>query len=153
MKKGQIQLIVIIIVLIGIFFLVASAKETPINNPSQCYSTLQPSRFFSSSPIYGNGYIRIEISNRQFYLSQTANTGSMRPAISDYSDLILIKPQIDDIKVGDAINFNCNNKLILHRVIAINNGIYTTKGDNNAIPDDCKTTFDLIEGKLVGVLY
>lgn len=164
-KKKIILLIVIfVMILIGIgtvlTFSFKNKTEIQINIPSQCYTNLQP-----SSEITKTGLPSLTInSNNEIILGfnkqidnldiiQVADTGSMRPAISDKSFVIVKKPKVDELFIGDIISFNCNNKQILHRIIKIENETYFTKGDNNNIMDDCLTKFSDIESKVIGILY
>jgi len=139
-----------------------------LNIPNKCYTDLQPSNYFSpsKSPItenHNSGYIKIDIKDRNFSISQIKNTGSMRNCISDYSHVIFIEPKIEDIQVGDIINFYCNeeNPNIIHRVINTtkqnNETYFLTKGDNNPDSDlmafKCHPKFEDIKSKVIGVLY
>ena len=137
-----------------------------LNLPSQCYTNLQPSQYFrSNSYLYGFNNYPILSKDSQLIINNPNNlikakdvsaTGSMRPTIPD-NGIILVDSNKNDIKIGDIINFDCANQGIVHRVIDITNGIYTTKGDNNAVNDTeglgCHTKINDIRGKVVGVLY
>lgn len=134
-------------------------KNLIIDAPEKCYTNLQPKPFLSHGKglVYENqlqNLVKIEITNRDFSTTQSSNTGSMRPTISDIADLIEIVPEKKDLGVGDIIVFTCNGNSIRHRIIKIKNGIYTTKGDNNNIEDkDCLTKFEDINKKVIGILY
>jgi len=167
MKKRDIivaSFLLIILVsalVVALFYNNQSNKQ--IDLPSQCYTNLQPSPFLTHNQVNpftenpSSGYVKIEIKDREFYTLLVSNTGSMRPAIPDYADMLAIKPKKEDLFVGDIISFKCNSKQILHRIINISNEIYITKGDNNADNDlmsfGCQTKFEDINGKIVGVLY
>ena len=47
----------------------------------------------------------------------------MRPTMSDSAQIILIKPTIVEISIGDIISFNCTGRplLLAHRVVKIKN--------------------------------
>ena len=72
-------------------------------------------------------------------------TGSMKPVINP-GDIVVIKKiqkveDIDNLKIGDVIQFKREELLIVHRVIELvkndNDGLiyYRTKGDNNSAED------------------
>ena len=157
--------IFLVVVVMGIYLKEVNAIPIKLLAPSQCYTNLQPSRTFNTSisPLTlnnDNRYIKIDLDSvdREFSIEQVSNTGSMRPTLQDYAEVITLKPKSSsDINVGDIIIFQCGNDTIVHRVIEIENETYITKGDNNAMDDieafGCNTTFDKIEEKVVGVLY
>lgn len=161
MKPNKpILLSVIIIFAIFIIFLISfvAGKSNNEDIPSKCYSNLKPKPFLSNGKglIIENhleNLVKIEIFDREFRTTQSLNTGSMRPTISDIADLIEIIPLEEDLGVGDIIVFDCNDKSIRHRIIKIENGIYTTKGDNNNVEDDCLVKFENINYKVVGIIY
>ena len=122
---------------------------------SQCYTDLQPSQYFrSQSYLWQSNDYPVQVKDSQLIINNPNNliktkdvseTGSMRPTIPD-DGILLVDSNKNDIKVGDIIIFDCADKRIVHRVIDITNGIYTTKGDNNAINDsagniNCQTTY------------
>mgnify|MGYP000894972751 CR=1 FL=1 len=87
-------------------------------------------------------------------------TGSMEPFIKP-GDMILVKKvqnmsDIEDIKVGDIIQFRKDNILICHRVVEIlskEDGLYyRTKGDNNSEPDPELVRTEQIRGKITQVI-
>ena len=163
-NKTQIKLFLIIgiILIISSFFAGYNFKKESINDfPSQCYTNLQPPRYFSTQkvmPITTNDLqqkLTIHYIGDNLFTTQSAGTGSMRPTLSDGSILIMIKPEKEDIKVGDIVSVNrgrLDNNL-LHRVIEIKEGKYITKGDSNNIRDSEEWTFNQINGKIVGILY
>ncbi|MFQ6010395.1 MAG: signal peptidase I [Candidatus Aenigmatarchaeota archaeon] len=65
-------------------------------------------------------------------------------------DLIFVQ-HADEVSAGDIIVFDAPayRYPIIHRVISIEEGVITTKGDNNVNPDPWKTTVDEIHGKSV----
>jgi signal peptidase I len=166
-KIEVVGILVVIIVAISSFSLGRAIPENvvsesvPLDIPSKCYTTLQPTNVLSSGR--GNliindqmNYFRVD-TNRYIFDSQVADTGSMRPTISDRADIVYIKPTTSELFVGDIIAFNCSDKLMLHRIIEISNGEYITKGDNNDVDDktafNCSTKFEDIKGKVVAIIY
>ena len=84
-------------------------------------------------------------------------TGSMEPYMMT-NGIALTKEvdSLDDIAVGDVVTYhvmNDNGKklLITHRIIAIDDGLIYTKGDNNNVIDGYPLTMDNVEAKVVGV--
>lgn len=70
---------------------------------------------------------------KSYYVFQIP-TKSMLPAIKP-SSIVLVKSD-SDYNTGDVIAYkNIINKVIIHRIININNGVLTTKGDNNDFED------------------
>lgn len=150
-------------------------------NLNQCFTDLEPTSFFNRGtkllPMgnnsndftihYGNSELQfVTIGYEQDEnLKITPSTGrvqccgSMRPAISDRSLLIIKKPLKNELRVGDIIAFNCTEtKSLLHRIIDIDDkGFYLTKGDNNVRNDfdlfNCRPQFSDIRYKVIGVLY
>lgn len=84
-------------------------------------------------------------------------TGSMEPYMMT-NGIALTKEvdSLDDIAVGDVVTYHVNNDngkklLITHRIIAIDDGLIYTKGDNNNVDDGFPLTIDNVEAKVVGV--
>ncbi len=89
----------------------------------------------------------------------TIISGSMLPTIKVYD--VVVNLRIDDpvkLKEGDVITFISQSKInygetITHRInkITYDNGTYyfTTKGDNNLVPDETPVEFNNIIGKVV----
>ena len=50
------------------------------------------------------------------------------------------------IEVDDIIAFKSGDRVIVHRVVDIDKGVYITKGDNNNDSDDLYLTLDDIDG-------
>ena len=73
-------------------------------------------------------------------------TGSMEDKIHS-GDYVLIH-STDDYSVGDVITYRVDNYFVTHRIIKIEDGKITTKGDANNISDDEVST-DQIEGKVI----
>jgi len=157
-------LVLFLILIFGIYFL--TVKQMTINAPDKCYSTLQPSNYFSTenpSPITTNiitGDLKIEHLDNQFLTTnQVADSGSMRSCVSDSSTVIMIHNFTEaDIGVGDIVVIKRENKGgLLHRIIEISEdseGVYyITQGDNNPIQDKPRWRFNMVESKIVGVLY
>lgn len=80
-----------------------------------------------------------------FHLVGVASN-SMAPVFSMGDAVMLRQYDLDDIEVDDIIAFRSGNKIIIHRVVDIDNGVYITKGDNNNDYDDLLLTIDDIEG-------
>ena len=84
-------------------------------------------------------------------------TGSMEPYMMT-NGIALTKEvdSLDAIAVGDVVTYHVLNDsgkklLITHRIIAIDDGLIYTKGDNNNVDDGFPLTIDNIEAKVVGV--
>ena len=65
--------------------------------------------------------------------SYTVVTGSMEPKVHVGSVVFTLPSKI--YKVGDILTFNRGKISVTHRIIAIKNGQYQTKGDANKIAD------------------
>ena len=78
-------------------------------------------------------------------------SGSMNPTFKTGSIIYYEKVPMEDIKVGDIITFELNNKYISHRVNSIDNNLYETKGDANNIADATKIEYNNIKGKVVNI--
>jgi len=91
---------------------------------------------------------------------------SMRPTFDCYDQLIVYKPEIQDIKKGDIIMFKektsplCNSyteRTIIHRIIDVheveNKIVFETKGDNNPVSDHCRIAKEDILFKIIAVIY
>lgn len=73
-------------------------------------------------------------------------TGSMEPALK-VKDVIIVK-KADEFNVNDIITYKDGKDMITHRIISIDDGVITTKGDaNNSL--DTKIDIDSIIGKCV----
>ena len=100
--------------------------------------------------------------NRESLLVQVFHGESMTPSLMPDSSVIFTK-NFKKVGIGDIILFNatksdCKNVivptgLVGHRIVETRGNIYITKGDNNYKNDDCKITFDKIEGLVIGVIY
>ena len=75
-------------------------------------------------------------------------TGSMEPVINQ-NDVIVVKKS-DKYEVNDIVTFKSDTAYITHRIVAVNDGSYVTKGDaNNA--KDVAITEDKIIGKVIKI--
>lgn len=87
------------------------------------------------------------------YRSFVIATGSMTPNINK-GDMVIIEKLNEDeknnLKVGDIIAFNMDDKVVVHRIIKKYNTskgtFYNTKGDNNNSPDGYLLDTDNIVG-------
>ena len=99
---------------------------------------------------------------REGLLVQVFHGESMTPSLMPNSSVIFTK-DFKIVGIGDIILFNTTksdcknvvvpNGLVGHRIVETRGNVYITKGDNNYGNDDCKITFDKIEGLVVGVIY
>lgn len=76
-------------------------------------------------------------------------TDSMEPELKSGEFIIVRKVRRGLLEVGDIITYKSKGEIITHRITAISNEEFTTKGDNNSVEDFEKTTYDNICGKLV----
>ena len=77
-------------------------------------------------------------------------TGSMRPTYQP-GDLAVISVQKDlAVKAGDVVLFSAKIGPIIHRVVAIENGLITTQGDANSTIDSEKIS--KVDGKVLFVI-
>lgn len=82
------------------------------------------------------------------YTAYVNTSTSMLPKIKE-GDLVIVKKH-DDYKVNDVISFmSSDNLIITHRIVAINDGLYDTKGDNNTFIDGEKVNKLNVYGKMV----
>lgn len=100
---------------------------------------------------------KLTIKVKNASIASYANTGSMLPFITNYSNGLLVVPESEkDIAVGDIVSFSKNNITLVHRVVSLGedeNGTYfVTQGDNANSKDEI-IRFRDIEHKLVGILY
>lgn len=82
-------------------------------------------------------------------------SGSMTPIINKGDAIIVEKltdEQFRDLKIGDVIAYEYDNRIIVHRIINIekksNNSIYHTKGDYNDKPDN----YDIEKTQIKGIV-
>ncbi len=98
----------------------------------------------------------INVDNPLFAMFE--DTKSMIPTINTDTKAIQIKPKNpEDIQKGDIISYETEEKIIIHRVIEVNQdeeGWYaTTKGDNTRQPDREKVRFEQIRRILIALIY
>ena len=74
-------------------------------------------------------------------------TGSMEPNIHA-DDLIFVARQ-EAYGVGDVVVYQSGESLVVHRIIAMENGMVTTQGDANNAPDE-PIEYGAIKGAMVG---
>jgi len=84
------------------------------------------------------------------FIVGVSKTNSMEPTIDDGMYLILQPVNFNDLIVGDIImyehpDFNQGNP-VLHRIVDKANGMFETKGDNNARNDPVKIGQEHIKG-------
>lgn len=87
------------------------------------------------------------------YYALTIGSGSMSPKI-DKGDVVIVKrlkdSEIYDIKVGDVLVYNYDDRIIVHRVtkiIEVDGGLnFKTKGDNNDTVDSWQVKQDDVIG-------
>lgn len=87
-----------------------------------------------------------------------SSTGSMLPVLGSGAHAIQVAPRnAYDVKAGDIISYNLDNKIIIHRVIETGEdefGWYAiTQGDNNPEPDPYPVRFFQIDRIVVGIIY
>jgi signal peptidase len=73
---------------------------------------------------------------------------SMAPRLSD-GDLAVVR-SVDSYRVGDiaAYRNTALHRVVVHRIVAIDNGVYTFKGDANAFPDPQQVRRTQLVGRL-----
>ncbi|MBR7132019.1 MAG: S24/S26 family peptidase [Clostridia bacterium] len=73
---------------------------------------------------------------------------SMQPMLRQHRDLVIVKRIDRALKKGDVVLYPGNDgKFILHRIIAVKNGSYIMRGDNNYF-----TEHDINPDSIVGIL-
>lgn len=79
----------------------------------------------------------------------TVDGTSMLPTLR-MSDLVALRPQ-HTYRVGDVVGYRSGliHRVVLHRIVAIHNGRYVFKGDNNSFVDPDRPT----QAQLVGRLW
>lgn len=86
-----------------------------------------------------NGYAILEVVS-----------GSMEPVIH-VGDMIIIDTDEIEFELNDIVTFyDAEGTFTTHRIIGLEDGLYTTKGDNNNTKDKLPITVDKIVGKYVG---
>lgn len=93
-------------------------------------------------------------SNFQFsstYQSFVVQSGSMEPAIMT-GDIIVVKKK-DKYYPNETITFfNNSRQIVTHRIMEINEDMFSTKGDANRAGDDDEIAKDQVIGKVVLVI-
>jgi len=74
-------------------------------------------------------------------------SGSMRPAYQPGDLAVVYEPQALAVEPGDVVLFNAAIGPTIHRVVSIENGLITTKGDANNQSDDEKISH--VDGKVL----
>lgn len=113
---------------------------------------------------FGDLFINVKSGNKNspLFNGYVIVSPSMVPTIN-INDAIVVKREKDDqYSIGDIISFfsteySANGMVITHRIIEKNNrssirSLYTTKGDNNNIPDKQGVYTDDIYGKVLFVI-
>lgn len=77
-------------------------------------------------------------------------TGSMSGTIEPY-DIILTHKQAS-YAIGDIITFRSENVLVTHRIIAVEEDGYRTKGDANNVPDARAVAQESVTGKVIFII-
>ena len=81
-----------------------------------------------------------------------AMSGSMRP-IMDVGDVaILMKTSVDEIRPGDVIQYRSSNGMVIHRVIAMKDDYFITKGDACGSPDPDPVHPSQVMGKVTMII-
>lgn len=62
---------------------------------------------------------------------------SMRPTLIE-GDVLTLEPLTCDPKLGDIVLFRYQGRHILHRIVAIEDGVYTMRGDNSVTFESCR---------------
>jgi signal peptidase I len=100
------------------------------------------------------------------WVSQPVCTGSMEPTIGCDDLLVVYKPTVTDLDVGDIIIFqrpeaNCGGfvpgEYLLHRITRVVSSppdglMFETKGDSNALADPCRVPVSRVTGKITAIV-
>ena len=78
-----------------------------------------------------------------------AYSGSMAPTI-DKGDVFFINPFVRNPKVGDIVVFRAGKTWVVHRIVAITEEGYLTKGDNNIATDQQTHNVPPVAGEQIG---
>lgn len=76
-------------------------------------------------------------------------SNSMIPEFKAGDIAITYKTDFDKLEVGDVITYLDDNKIIIHRIVEINDGFIKTKGDNNSTEDKVLIDRQNYLGKLI----
>ena len=138
---------IIIIFLFGIFFFIffisyASEPSSDINPPNKI--PIEQIKVYQSHITIGEKNVKYGI---------LPDTGSMLPTLPSNSTIFWVA-EFNELNIGDIVMTNKSEDCrVTHRIIAINEGIYTLKGDNNQYPDNCIYERKDIYALIVGVIY
>lgn len=77
-------------------------------------------------------------------------SNSMQPTLRS-GDIVVVNKHKTPAP-SDIILFNYKNRLILHRLISIQNGLYLTKGDANPTIDQARIHPDAIQGVVIAII-
>lgn len=80
------------------------------------------------------------------YGAAVVMSGSMEPAIM-VDELIIVRAA-EEYAVGDVVVYQNGTVPVVHRIVAIDGGVVTTRGDANNV-DDEPLTISLIKGKVI----
>ncbi len=86
-------------------------------------------------------------------------TGSMMPLMNGNADVLVVQPEINEVREGDIIIFQRPDEEVLigHRVIDIYTDnktiVYKTKGDANPTEDSYLVKYEDIRGLVIGIIY
>lgn len=153
-------LIVLVLLLIFIIFLDYTGKEMPLTKLTEIGATVfdkqSPSDFVQEQNIrvYSDRIV-IYVDNPS--VSRYAATKSMDPLLDSSANGIEIPvSSIEQIHVGDIIEFEDGDSLVVHRVVKIgedNQGWFCiTKGDNSPT-NDGKIRFEQIKFLTIAIIY
>ena len=108
----------------------------------------------------------IILSNNTSPLILRCDDGNSMLPVFDCDDKVILKEVTtkEEVELGDIIVYhNPENRLIIHRVVRIENNNYFTRGDNfdntlrtinnNLDIDDVPISFEKIKYKVVGIIY
>ena len=94
-----------------------------------------------------DGLIERELSENGYYASNTLGR-SMQPLFKTHRDMVIIERVQGELKKYDvALYKDSHSRYVLHRVIAVRDGYYVMRGDNNFFRETVKK--DAVIGVLV----
>lgn len=79
-------------------------------------------------------------------------SGSMRPTMEVGDIAILLKTPVEEIRIGDIIQYVTEDGMVVHRVVAIRDGRFVTKGDACGASDPKPIHPSQIRGKLIFIV-
>lgn len=99
------------------------------------------------------GAVGWRVSGGRWMNVETGSMGTTAPV----GTLVLTRPTtIDHLRVGDVVSFRPPTRgapVYTHRIVAISDGVVTTRGDANAINDPFRTTSAQLVGRVVAMLW